>query len=194
VLDSSWTFGPDEAPQEEVPAPRPGRRGRGVRGPVPHTGWVPRVGLVAAAGAAVIGLLALAHAGPFSSSPSPSAGPTSAPAAAATTAAPAAPVDITGSWNLLVSFHVSFAVEHMTITAEDRATGAFSGTVSSAVGTATISGTVTGSSLSFTIRLGDGSETGTATVATVAGQPRITGTFTNAAGTGGALSAVRAPA
>ena len=53
-------------------------------------------------------------------------------------------------------------VATMHITTENRSSGAFSGTITSPVGVETMKGTVTGTTMTFTINLGNGTEKGTA--------------------------------
>jgi len=193
-----------EPAEPAVPAdPAPGP----PRTPRPRWGRVPRVGIVVVACAAVTGALVLAGAGPFHSAPSgtgapapslPGPAPTTAPvasppsaASSSTTGVTPAPPDVVGTWNLLVTYHVSFAPEHMVITAESPTTGAISGTVASGVGTASLQGKVSATAVSFVIRLGASAETCTATLSTVSGSLRMTGTFTNTTGESGGISAIR---
>jgi hypothetical protein len=129
----------------------------------------------------VTAVLAFAHVGPFRSAPAK-------PAAAVGAGAPS---DIRGTWNVLVIFQLTFTKEQMEVATENRSSGVVTGSVTSPVGAETLTGRVLGSTFRFTIGFGTGTETGTASVVTDAGQTRMTGDFSNAEGGHGTISAVR---
>jgi hypothetical protein len=131
--------------------------------------------------ALVAGLLAVTHIGPFHSS---------APAAARTPSA-GAPKDIRGVWNALNAYDGGLYSATMHITHENLSTGKFSGTITSPVGPETMKGTVTGTTMTFTIHLGTGIEKGTAGVSKTGAKVKIQGTFTSPSGGQGTIIATR---
>ncbi len=131
--------------------------------------------------ALIAGLLAVTHIGPFHSS---------APAAA-TPPTVGAPTDIRGVWNALNAYEGVLYSAAMHITHENRSTGKFSGTITSPVGPETMKGTVTGTTMTFTIDLGTGTETGTAGVSKSGAKVKIQGTFTSPHGVQGTIIATR---
>jgi hypothetical protein len=99
---------------------------------------------------------------------------------------------VVGTWNAKVVFGQSLSMETLVIVAENLVTGAFSGNINSPVGVETITGRVAGSTMSFTIKLGTGTDVGTATVSTSRNSGgRIKGNFSNPTGTHGTITATR---
>ena len=133
-------------------------------------------------GALVTVGLAVTHVGPFSSSP----GVASTPSVTAS-----APRDIRGTWNALVGFGLSLSAETLQIGIENRSTGKFSASVLSPLGVETMSGTVDGSTMTFTITFGKSTDGGTATISTTNGKLEIQGDFSNAGGARGTVLAIR---
>jgi len=128
-------------------------------------------------GALITGALAVTHVGPFHSSRPPAPTPSS---------------DIRGTWNAISAFSGAVYVETLHITTEHLSTGTFSGTVISPVGVETMTGTVQGTTVSFVISYGSGTEHGTAAVTTSAGTLRMQGGYTSPTGASGTILATRA--
>jgi hypothetical protein len=141
----------------------------------------PRLGILVIVAALIAGFLAVTHIGPFHSS---------APAAA-TPSTVGAPTDIRGVWNALNAYEGVFYAATMHITSEKLSSGAFSGTITSPVGVETMKGKVSGTTMTFTINLGTGTEKGTAGVSKTGAKLRIQGTFTNSNGRPGTIIATR---
>jgi len=142
----------------------------------------PRVGVVVIACALVAVALALAHVGPFSSSPGVASTPS------LTTSAP---VEIRGTWSALVGFGTSLSAEALQIDTENLSTGQFTAAVMSPIGVETMTGTGAGSTMTFKITLGTSTDSGTATISTTNGKLEIQGTFSNSSGAGGKIFATR---
>src|ERR1700688_2732493 len=173
--NNDWTFVPDQAfvqstPQpgdktaSTPPAPSPPRR---------RSALAPRVGVVVIVGALITGGLALTHVGPFHSSPR-------VPSSSASI--PNSPADVRGTWDALTAFNRSLYWQTLHITTESLGSGAFSGTVTSPVGIEALKGSVSGAAMSFTIRLGHDTDSGTGTVSVSKGRLRIDGVFSNLSG------------
>jgi hypothetical protein len=133
-------------------------------------------------GALVTVGMAITHVGPFSSSPGVASTPP------VTTSAPS---DVRGSWNALVGFGLSLSAEALQIDAENLSTGKFSAAVLSPVGIETMSGTISGTTMAFTLTLGKSTDAGTATISTNNGKLEIQGNFSNTAGARGTILAIR---
>ncbi len=142
----------------------------------------PRVGVVVIACALVTVGLALAHVGPFSSSPGVASTP------AVTTSAP---VEVRGTWSALVGFGTSLSAEALQIDTENLSTGKFTAAVMSPVGVETMTGKVAGSTMTFNLTLGTSTDSGTATISTTNGKLEIQGSFSNSSGARGKIFATR---
>jgi hypothetical protein len=142
----------------------------------------PRVVLVVILGVLVTGVLAVTHIGPFHSAPRAGATPTTPTGT---------PTNIRGVWNVLDAYDGALYTATMHVTSESLSSGAFSGTITSPVGVETISGSVTGRSMSFTIGLGRGTERGSAAISKTKTKVRIQGVFSNTAGGDGTIAATR---
>lgn len=185
---AAWTFHPDDDVDHDV---TPGHPLPPARVPGPGSGHpegsrtsvVARAGIIVTALAVMTGALAVTHAGPFTSS---KAAPTTTPS---TTPPAAAPVDVRGTWNLLLAYEATFSAQSLVVTTENRTTGVFSGTVATPVGVESVTGKVSGTTLSFTVTLGSGRETGTATVVTRDGTHHMIGDFVSPAGVKGTITA-----
>jgi hypothetical protein len=99
--------------------------------------------------------------------------------------------DVQGTWAFLVDYSNSLFAETAKISQENLRTGAYSGTVSSPIGTQVIFGTASASSVSFSIRLGPNVETGTAELSSSGGRLHLTATFANSGGGQGTITATR---
>jgi hypothetical protein len=142
----------------------------------------PRVGVIVIVLALVTGGLAVTHIGPFHSSPGAASTPPTTAGAIS---------DIRGTWNALIGYADSLYSEPLQISTENRATGAFSGTITSPVGAETVKGTLAGTTMSFTISLGNATDQGTATLSPSGSTLRIRGTFSSPAGGQGTIVATR---
>ena len=154
----------------------------GEPSPRPRAGIAARLAAVVIFGVGVTGLLAVAHFGPFSSYPGGASTPS-------TTASP--PPDVRGTWNALVGFGSALYTEPLHIDTEDLSTGAFSAAITSPIGIETMTGTVEGPTMTFTISLGKSIDKGSATVTTVDGKLRIQGEFSSSSGGQGTIVATR---
>ena len=180
--DPEWTFRPDGAPEPEGPSVAHEPDDRPDEAPTHHRRrTAPRLGVLVIVAALIAGLLAVTHIGPFHSS---------APAAA-TPSTVGAPTDIRGVWNALNAYEGVLYTATMHITSEKFSSGAFSGTITSPVGIETMKGKVLGTTMTFTINLGTGTEKGTAGVSITGAKLRIQGTFTNSNGRPGTIIATR---
>ncbi len=154
----------------------------GEPSPRPRAGMAARLAGVVIFCVVATTLLAVAHIGPFSSYPGGASTPS-------TTASP--PPDVRGTWNALVGFGSTLYTEPLHIDTEDLATGGFSAAITSPVGIETMSGTVEGSTMTFSISLGKSIDSGSATVTTVDGKLRIQGEFSSSSGGHGTIVATR---
>ena len=111
--------------------------------------------------------------------------------APASAQAPAVRPDVKGTWAFVVDYDNALFQETARISQENPHTGAYSGTVASPVGTEVISGTVSGSSVSFSIRLGSATEAGTAVLSASGGRLQLAATFSNSRGGQGTITATR---
>jgi hypothetical protein len=182
--EAEWTFRPDQSREPMEPDPEP-VAGLFVDTDGPSrrpSAIVPRVGVVVIVAALLIGALALTRSGPFHS-----------PSGAASTPLTQAPTatDIRGTWNVLAFFAGAFQVETMTITTENRSSGAFTGVIVSPVGVETMKGTVVETTVLFTLTFGTGSDSGSATVLSSDDKVRMQGTFQNTTGGRGSITATR---
>lgn len=180
--DTEWTFHPDQAVDhgwQHLEDPED------VGDVDPHAGgrhrMAPRVGVIVIVLALVTGGLALTHIGPFHSSPgAASTPPTSARAS-----------DIRGTWSALIGYADSLYPEPLQIMTENRSNGAFSGTITSPVGVETLKGTLAGTTMSFTISLGNATDHGVATLSASGTTVRIRGQFSSPTGGQGTIVATR---
>jgi hypothetical protein len=88
-----------------------------------------------------------------------------------------------------MAFDGSLYVQTLHITTESLISGAFSGTITSPVGIEAMRGSVAGTMMSFTIRLGHDTDSATATVSVSKGRQRINGVFSSPNGGGGTITA-----
>ena len=185
--DARWTFHPDDAEAESVPAtaPTPSRdlppEGGGANQP-PRARRLALVGVVVSVVALVTGLLGATHTWPFRPS---------APAGASPSHGTGRPADIRGTWQVTEIFSGTSNAETMQIKHEKLSTGAFSGTLVAPLGEETIRGSVTGPTVSFTIAFGTTTISGDATVAGSRGRLSMVGNFSNAIGGRGVFVANR---
>jgi hypothetical protein len=181
-VGAEWTFSPDHAFVSRDPLPEDlARAGPEAPQSRPPTPLAARVGAVVIVAALFMGALAVTHSGPFQSSsgasaPSPASG---------------SPTDVRGTWDALFAFQGSLFVQTLHITTESLRDGVFSGTVTAPVGIETLTGSMTGAAMSFTIRLGTDTETGTGTVSTSKGRLQLKGNFSNGNGAQGTITAKR---
>ncbi len=181
--EAEWTFLPDASVAPSWPYQtidpgdpedgRPTRRGSGM---------ARRLGVVIALGAIITGALALTHIGPFHAAPGAAAEPTTAVGP---------PTDIRGVWTVLNGYEGSLYVATLHVTNENVSTGEFSGSVTSPVGVETMTGTVTGKTMTFVIDLGSGTEQGSAAISTNKDKLRFQGVFSNRTGGAGTIVATR---
>jgi len=178
-----WTFGPDAVDAGD--APRPRRRTPTGVGLVARVAGASRttVAIVVVA-AFVLVVLAATHEGPFRGLASGTAQAQSPP--------PSTRPDVRGTWTALLVYDGAVFRDTVHIATENLSTGAYSGTVASPVGVQTIVGSVTASTISFTIRLNDDVEKGSAALTLDSSLPHFVGTFANSAGGLGTISATRA--
>ena len=182
--DTRWTFHPDGA-EHEHPEPVGEEAEPRAEAPYELRHGAPRVaivGMVVSLLALVAGLLGATHTWPFQSS---------SPAAAAPSHAPGRPQDLRGTWNATEAFSGTTIGETLEIRHENLATGSFSGTVRSPIGTETIHGSVNATTVSFAITFGTTTTSGTASVAGGDGHLSMVGNFSNALGSRGLLVATR---
>jgi len=142
-------------------------------------GLVSRVLVVLAVCAVFTGILAVTRTGPFTSAP-----PAGTPGVSA-------PTSVRGTWLAVLNYRSSSTVDTVHVTSDDRTTGVFAGTVDSAVGNGSITGKVTGYAVRFTISIGLGAESATATVTSDGRTTTINGDFANATGGSGTITATR---
>ena len=143
-------------------------------------GFYPRLAIVVAVGLLFTAMLMALGIWPFTSTPGTSPPATTVP-----------PVDVRGTWHVIVFYHLAFFSETLDVTDEDAATGVFAGTLATPVGAGAMAGKIVGSSVSYTISVGGATETGTGTVGTSGGHTTMTGDFSNSAGGSGTLTATR---
>ncbi len=182
--DADWTFRPDEMPASSWPYAQfaPGSSPDDGHPSRRRARMAPRVGVIVVVAALVTGASAIAHIGPFHSS---------SHAAATRTTPTGSPTDIRGVWNVLNAYSGVLYVATMHISTENLSSGAFSGTITSPVGTETLTGTVKGTRLTFTVDLGSGAERGTAVVSGRGVKTKIDGEFSNPSGGHGTIVATR---
>jgi len=142
-------------------------------------GLVSRVLVVLAVCAVFTGILAVTGAGPFTSAP-----PAGTPGVSA-------PISVRGTWLAVFYYRASSTLETLRLTSDDPTTGTFAGTVDTPVGDGSITGKVIGDAVRFTISIGLGAESGTATVTSDGRTTTINGDFSNASGGSGTISATR---
>ncbi len=179
-----WTVGPDEVPDAVTTGPAGGSRHRpdDAHRVAPGGRLAPRLALIVAVAALLTGLSAVIHIGPFHSAARAATLP-SVPVVVAT--------DLRGSWSVLDTYAGAFSTATMHITTQNRSTGAFTGTITSAVGVERIKGTASGTAVSFTVSLGSGTEQGTGFISKSGSKTRIQGTFENSNGGRGSIVATR---
>jgi hypothetical protein len=181
--EAVWTFHPDQVVEEPEPEPENGPALNADDGRTrARTGLAPRLGAVAVVLALVIAASAVSHIGPFHAS---------AGAVPNVSSPEVAPTDVRGTWVALVGYAQSLYTETLDITTENRATGAFLATITSPVGVQTMTGTVTGTTMSFAVSFGTGTERGGATVSSTSAKLEIKGTFANRDGGLGTIVATR---
>ena len=101
------------------------------------------------------------------------------------------PPPVRGTWLAVLNYRSSSTVDTVHVTSDDRTTGVFAGTVDSAGGDGSITGKVTGYAVRFTISIGLGAESATATVTSDGRTTTINGDFANATGGSGTITATR---
>jgi hypothetical protein len=141
----------------------------------------PRVGVIVVVLALVTGALAVIHVGPFHTTPG----------AASTPATVVRAPDVRGTWSALIAYAESLYGETLHIPTENSSSGTFSGTITSPVGIETMQGTLVGATMSFTIKFGNSTDRGVATVSYYNGALRIKGDFTSPNGGQGTIVATR---
>lgn len=179
---SGWTVDPDVARDEGRRPPRPTRTAPPLKARLAGASRT-TVAIVVVA-AFVLVVLAATHEGPFR-------GLGAATAQAQSPPKPHRP-DVRGTWTALLVFNGSLFRDTVHITNENLSTGVYSGTVDSPVGVQTVFGSATASTLTFTIRLGNDVEKGSAALTLNANLPHFVGTFANSAGGLGTITATRA--
>ncbi len=162
---------PSPAPEANDETRRPGR-----------ARLAPHVGVLVVAAALITGGLAVAHVGPFHSSPQSGGADTTGKIIAR---------DIRGTWKALAFFGGALQPETMHVTVENLHQGSFAGTLTTPVGVETLKGTILDSTMAFTVTLGTSTDSGSATVTKVGGTLHLQGSFSNTSGGHGTITATR---